>query len=86
MPCVLQFSDVGWLVGFQFSILLCFTFQARAVEIPDCILMSSPCFASLLNVFCVLDCEGDVLEGIHGLHSKWCGLSKLLSVFIIEVD
>lgn len=32
-------------------------------------------------VFCVLDCEGDVLEGIHGLHSKWRGLSKLLCLY-----
>lgn len=37
-------------------------------------------------VFCVLDCAGDILEGINGLHSKRCGLSKLFSVFIIEMD
>ena len=37
-------------------------------------------------VFCVFDCAGGILEGIGGLHSKWCGLSKLFSIFIIEMD
>lgn len=37
-------------------------------------------------VFCVLDCEGDVLGGIPGLHLTWCGLSEFFSVFIIEMD
>lgn len=37
-------------------------------------------------VFCVFDCTGGILEGIGGLHSKWCGLSKLFSIFIIEMD
>ena len=36
--------------------------------------------------FCVFDCEGDVLEGVHGLHLTWCGLSRFFSVFIIEMD
>lgn len=80
----LSSSSVGLFV-FKFIILLCFTLQARSVVIPKCVLMSSSLFASLLMYF-VLDCAGDILEGINGLHSKRCGLSKLFSVFIIEMD
>lgn len=38
-------------------------------------------FVCLSYVFCVLDCAGGILEGVNGLHSKWCGLSKLFCLY-----
>lgn len=52
----LSLSNVGLFV-FQLSIQLCFTFQARSVQIPSCILMSSPLLASLLLILCIRLCR-----------------------------
>lgn len=60
---------VSWLVS-ELSILFCFTFQARSVEVSKFHSDELTLVSSLLNVVCVFDCAGGILEGIGGLHSK----------------
>ena len=86
LPAAPGSSPIGWSVGFwtqhpalfHFPSKICWGFQISFWWAHPGLL--SP------YVFCVFDCAGGILKGIGGLHSKWCGLSKLFSIFIIEMD
>lgn len=50
--CPMRLGSVV-LVCFQFSTLLCVTFQAISVEIINCILKSSPDLPLFLGILCI---------------------------------
>lgn len=76
-------SPLCWFLIFIFLIqhLALFNFSDKICWESLLLLNDLSLICLSLYVLCILDCAGSILDGINGLHSKWCSLSRLFCLY-----
>lgn len=76
-------SPLCWFLIFIFLIqhLALFIFSDKICWESSLLLNDLSLICLSLYVLCILDCAGSILDGINGLHSKWCSLSRLFCLY-----
>lgn len=76
-------SPPCWFLIFIFLIqhLALFNFPDKICWESPLLLNDLSLICLSLYVLCILDCAGSILDGINGLHSKCCSLSRLFCLY-----